>query len=726
MLDSFKSAYKNLLNNIPKNFYDLKIYLLCSLLFLVTICFATENYLIRDRDIKLFVPQGEVAEIFRSTFENSESAKENMRDRVLREKSPQKDYMFYALGVLAQKEKNYTQALEYFSQIKLNQIDLLADRVLFHLIQINSELGKEDIVKNLCNKIINYYPNSISAPSAYYELGRSYLRQNKYNQAKDIFNKLIDNYPNSDQRFGAIYYLGQIEKDIEAKNALWEKYMTSKPNGIFSIYIVENWSKDIDNLNDFRQSLIGLHYYYQNKQEEALTWLNKDLNNLTYYPLALILMDKNKKLALGILEQGLKKYPKSKDFENAISFYIRNSAVIDRNNLIEVLISLYNEKADYLLWKKASYSDEKTKLDILNRLVREYPRGIYAEIASSDIFWYLFKNSPNNAEAYAEKHISKYPLSQYTAKVLFWFAKIKEEKGQIDQAKVLYSRLERDFPTVYYAFRAKARLDFLNGTTEDRYANGFFNSNLVNNNKIQDDFEWKLPQKEIESLNLTIQQLFVLNMWEEAFSLLPLDYEKNYPALKIWYIGKVENDISQAIYKANSVLKNKNTKFTDDLDYWYLSYPFLYWKYVKHYSEKYGVDPLLLLSLMRQESRFQKNVISRSEAVGLCQILKPTAKEVCREVGENSNISIEELKDPNLNINLGAKYLSNMLKNFNGNVYLAVGSYNSGPGAMKRWFNTVQGNDHDKLIEKIPYDETKKYIVNVMENYWIYSNIINN
>jgi soluble lytic murein transglycosylase len=68
--------------------------------------------------------------------------------------------------------------------------------------------------------------------------------------------------------------------------------------------------------------------------------------------------------------------------------------------------------------------------------------------------------------------------------------------------------------------------------------------------------------------------------------------------------------------------------------------------------------------------------------------------------------------------------LSGLLKQFNGQGHLAVAAYNAGPGSVSKWLKNNPNADPDWFVETIPFQETQKYVINVFENYWVYSNLM--
>lgn len=131
-----------------------------------------------------------------------------------------------------------------------------------------------------------------------------------------------------------------------------------------------------------------------------------------------------------------------------------------------------------------------------------------------------------------------------------------------------------------------------------------------------------------------------------------------------------------------------------------------------------GLDPALLLAVARQESRFTPAVHSAVGAVGLLQLMPDTAAELA-----GASTSAAELQRPERNAALGARYLRQLLDQWQGNPFLSVASYNAGPGAVQGWLGSGHPDplrEPELWTEAIPYPETRLYTKKVLGNLHTY------
>ena len=136
-------------------------------------------------------------------------------------------------------------------------------------------------------------------------------------------------------------------------------------------------------------------------------------------------------------------------------------------------------------------------------------------------------------------------------------------------------------------------------------------------------------------------------------------------------------------------------------------------------AQEYGFHPLLIFSLVRQESLFESFIRSSAAASGLMQIIPSTGQEIAARLGWPPDYTTDDLYRPVVNIRFGVDYLDRQRKYFKDDLYTALAAYNGGPGNAIKWSERSQ-NDPDLFLELIDYEETRTYIERVYENFNIY------
>ena len=149
-----------------------------------------------------------------------------------------------------------------------------------------------------------------------------------------------------------------------------------------------------------------------------------------------------------------------------------------------------------------------------------------------------------------------------------------------------------------------------------------------------------------------------------------------------------------------------------------------YSEYVTKYANEYNIDENLIYAVIKAESNFKNDAKSSKDAMGLMQLMKDTAKEVSQKINlQIDDDKIEQkLLDVEININLGTKYLSDLIDRYQ-NIELAVTAYNAGIGTVDNWIQKgiIKADGSD--VENIPYKETNNYVRKILRDYKIYSNL---
>jgi soluble lytic murein transglycosylase len=152
--------------------------------------------------------------------------------------------------------------------------------------------------------------------------------------------------------------------------------------------------------------------------------------------------------------------------------------------------------------------------------------------------------------------------------------------------------------------------------------------------------------------------------------------------------------------------------------FWRLSYPRPYSTTVQAAAKTFDLDPLLIWSVMRQESVFDAEAMSYVGARGLMQVMPSTQEWIAEQLDED--ISPGEAFTPEASIRMGAWFLRFVLDYFDGDVQLALAAYNGGAGSVDSWLNDPLVSDRDDLLRWIGFGETREYLERVSLNYEVY------
>jgi soluble lytic murein transglycosylase-like protein len=180
-----------------------------------------------------------------------------------------------------------------------------------------------------------------------------------------------------------------------------------------------------------------------------------------------------------------------------------------------------------------------------------------------------------------------------------------------------------------------------------------------------------------------------------------------------------------AIGAAESTMQRVPDDFLAELlppSFLHLLYPREYADVIATESRKHGADPRLVLSIMREESRFNPRAKSPAAARGLLQFIIGTARDVGTAIGL-VEVEPEDLYDPDVIIQLGARYIGDLLKQFEGDPYRAAAAYNAGPVQTRLWSRLQAGPGRDYFLTAVNFDETKNYVRKVMNSYHRYGEV---
>jgi soluble lytic murein transglycosylase-like protein len=128
-------------------------------------------------------------------------------------------------------------------------------------------------------------------------------------------------------------------------------------------------------------------------------------------------------------------------------------------------------------------------------------------------------------------------------------------------------------------------------------------------------------------------------------------------------------------------------------------------------ARQHNLDPALVTAIAAAESGFRPNAVSRKGALGLMQIMPATGARYGVSIASQTTTSAL-IQDPELNAQVGSRYLADLLRQFNGEIELAIAAYNAGEGAVLRHGGRVP-----------PFPETQQYVAKVMQLYRVLTSV---
>lgn len=315
---------------------------------------------------------------------------------------------------------------------------------------------------------------------------------------------------------------------------------------------------------------------------------------------------------------------------------------------------------------------------------------------------------PTEAQAKLEEFLTKYPLSAHKNRARFWLAQALAQGGTKEQAKAQdhWKQLLKDTPWSWYGVLASLKLG--------RDYQEILRPDTVPTGKLDD--AWLTPS---ERIRLQRAENFLAERQPELArqELRELRARENLSGEFLSWLASMHQEAGNhlgAFQAAGELIQREAPQaFTPWMKE--LIFPTERWEQVRAVADTEGVDPVLVLSLIKQESAFSPDALSGSGANGLMQVMYATALDTEPSIDRVRLMKEEE------NLRIGVRYLKQLLNRFDGNYALALAGYNAGPTAAARWLRDFKGKGLLEYIESITYKETREYVAAILRNYLWYS-----
>ncbi|MDB5108195.1 MAG: Lytic transglycosylase, catalytic, partial [Candidatus Binatus sp.] len=349
-----------------------------------------------------------------------------------------------------------------------------------------------------------------------------------------------------------------------------------------------------------------------------------------------------------------------------------------------------------------TYEDEH-KIDAARsayrRLIARYPHSDAAADARFRVPWTLYTTHSyaSAARGFSEARVHAKESGDRDM-CDYWRARALDKSGDVAAARELFARVAASTDSNYYPALASKRVA-ANPILPASYASEpEFNG--IPNVGVGSEFHLQRLQT-LRALGLKDLEAGELNALAQRSSSLEVRrfVLAGFANADAWYAAIV---VATRMEKSGQVSHAIAER---------VRYPRAYWDIFQSASIRLALDPYLVLALSRQESLFNPQATSSSNARGLMQLIPSTAKKMAAERG--IEIDSTRLYDPATNVDLGTTYLKNLLQMFGGDAFHAVAAYNAGEHAVAKWLAAFHGDD-DEWVENIAYKETRDYVKKVI------------
>ncbi len=367
--------------------------------------------------------------------------------------------------------------------------------------------------------------------------------------------------------------------------------------------------------------------------------------------------------------------------------------------------------------------DYDRAIDFYRELQQRFPDGRLGAYAHWKVAWLSLRQGRNDqAKHEFEQQIALYPSSSETSSALYWRGRLAEEDNDPGTARAYYQKISDRFQNYYYGKLARQRLAKLKKTAEPVHLALLDHIPPIHRNA-------HVEEDAVPTDNLRVQKAMLLEngaLVDMAVKELQAaaDEEKgNWLTPESARMYQEAGRFDMAIEVLKRAVPNY---FALDLSslprsYWEALFPKPFWSDLRKFSEQNALDPYLVASLIRQESAFNPNAVSRANAVGLMQLLPNTGKVVARQE-KIRHFSSSQLFAPATNLRLGTRYFRGVVDKFGAFEY-ALAAYNAGDDRVKDWLAIGKYRDAQEFVESIPFTETREYVQAILRNESVYQQL---
>ena len=351
-------------------------------------------------------------------------------------------------------------------------------------------------------------------------------------------------------------------------------------------------------------------------------------------------------------------------------------------------------------------------------LVERFPNSVYAPSAHWREAWmdYRLRNYPEAARLMDEQ-VVRYGAGIEASSALYWRARVYEDaEHDFPHAAAYYKSLSANYVNFYYGILARKRLAVLGAQPEIAPTPALAAVRVLEVPDLAD----VVPVNDPHLIKAKLLANAALNEYI-APEIAAGENSAQWGALAQAEIYASYGEVTRAVQS----MKHSGISFFAlptsqvPMSYWRLIFPQPYWSDLVADSRRNGLDPYLVVSLIRQETEFNAGAVSPAHAMGLMQLLPSVGKENAKKEGLKG-FNANSLLNPSVNLQLGTRNLKGVLDRFGGQQEYALAAYNAGDVPVRQWMAAGDYQDIAEFVESIPYTETREYVQAILRNRELY------
>ena len=367
---------------------------------------------------------------------------------------------------------------------------------------------------------------------------------------------------------------------------------------------------------------------------------------------------------------------------------------------------LLNRPQDYVPLYQAAYQD--------------FPTAAPAAPSHWKVTFQAYLHDGADASRLLREHLRQYPGHSSAGAALYFLGRYLERSGDVAGARVCYRKLAAELENHYYAMLARERLKAAGPSAAAaageiaQFVSGIrFSAPAPMTTGAAAGTEARIERSRL----LRSAGLNDLADAELRFGMRT----DGQPALLAMELAAS----AAAPHQAMRIMKSTSPEYLNvpmpaaPRKFWELLFPLPYKADVVRTARERDLDPYLLAGLIRQESEFDPQALSRAKAYGLTQIRPATGRQYARKAGV-SKVTARVLYQPAANLKIGSSILRSMLDQQGGKVEQTLAAYNAGPRMVVEWMAWSAYREPAEFVESIPFTETRDYVQAVLRNAEMY------